>query len=143
MVPTWANVAAGIPGSKVKYSKLSSTDGVHINLQKETSPAEASFKRCLGVVRSHLLRCKERPVKTPYKAIACATTQFLIGIFLVITGCLLLAGYIRKVGASRAICVLIVGVLVFLPGFYHLLIAYRASRGHNGYSYEDLPDCGH
>eukprot|EP00069_Balaena_mysticetus_P010667 bmy_06843T0 len=78
MVPTLTNVSAGIPSSKVKYSKLSSTDDGHI------------------------------------------------------TCCLLLAGYISKVGANRAFPVLTVGVLVFLPRFYHPIIAYRAYRGCQG-----------
>ncbi|XP_030170458.1 transmembrane protein 230-like [Lynx canadensis] len=118
MLPTRTNVAAGIPSSKVKYSKLSSTDTGHINL-----------------------KFKKNSTRIPYKAIACATAQFLIGTFLVVTGCLLLVGYISKVGANRAVAVLIVGILVFLPGFYHLLIAYRAHRGCQGCSYSDLPDC--
>ncbi|XP_034847326.1 transmembrane protein 230-like [Mirounga leonina] len=123
MVPTRTNVAAGIPSSKVKYSKLFSTDAGHLHL------------------RSHLLKFKKSSTKIPYRAIACAAAQFLIGAFLVIVGCLLLAGYISKVGANRAVPVLIIGILVFLPGFYHLLIAYRARRGCQGYSYSDLPDC--
>lgn len=92
-------------------------------------------------MRSHLLKFKKRS-KIPYKAIACATAQFLTGAFLVITGCLLLAGYIGKVGAKRAVVALIVGILVFLPAFYHLLIVCRAHRGCQGYSCQDLPDCG-
>ena len=141
MLPTRTNVAAGIPSSKVKYSKLSSTDTGHINRQKETSPTEASFKSKRCPVRSHLVKFKKNSTRIPYKAIACATAQFLIGAFLIVTGCLLLVGYISKVGANRAVAVLIVGILVFLPGFYHLLIAYRAHRGCQGCSYSDLPDC--
>ncbi|KAJ7418596.1 hypothetical protein WISP_58218 [Willisornis vidua] len=41
---------------------------------------------------------------------------------------------------DRAIPVLIIGILVFLPGFYHLRIAYFASQGYRGYSYDDIPD---
>ncbi|XP_057596215.1 transmembrane protein 230-like [Hippopotamus amphibius kiboko] len=118
MVPTLTNVAAGIPSSKVKYSKLSSPDGGHMSL-----------------------KFKKSPTNIPYKAIACATLQFLIGAFLIITGCLLLAGYISKTGANRAFPVLTVGILVSLPGCYHLIIAYKAHRGCQGYSYRDLPDC--
>lgn len=43
-------------------------------------------------------------------------------------------------GTDRAIPVLIIGILVFLPGFYHLRIAYYASKGYRGYSYDDIPD---
>lgn len=141
--PTSTKVAAGNPSNKEKYSMLSSTDGGHVTRQKETLPAESSFKskRCTGAMRSHLLKFKKSS-KIPYKAIACATVQFLTGAFLIVTGCLLLAGYIRKVGAKRAFAVLIVGILVFLPGFYHLLIVCRAHRGCQGYSYQDLADCG-
>uniref|UniRef100_A0A5F9CTS5 Transmembrane protein 230 n=1 Tax=Oryctolagus cuniculus TaxID=9986 RepID=A0A5F9CTS5_RABIT len=83
---------------------------------------------------------KKSPPKIPYKAIALATVLFLIGAFLIIIGSLLLSGYISKGGADRAIPVLIIGILVFLPGFYHLRIAYYASKGYRGYSYDDIPD---
>ena len=43
-------------------------------------------------------------------------------------------------GVDRAVPVLIIGILVFLPGFYHLRIAYYASKGYRGYSYDDIPD---
>ncbi|MBV99479.1 transmembrane domain-containing protein, partial [Eschrichtius robustus] len=66
---------AAWPGlsSKVKYSRLSSTDDGYIDLQ-----------------------FKKSPPKIPYKAIALATVLFLIGAFLIIIGSLLLAGYISK-----------------------------------------------
>ncbi|KAM9249804.1 transmembrane protein 230 isoform 2-T2 [Trichechus inunguis] len=117
MMPSRTNLAAGIPSSKVKYSRLSSTDDGYIDLQ-----------------------FKKSPPKIPYKAIALATVLFLIGAFLIIIGSLLLAGYISKMGADRAVPVLIIGILVFLPGFYHLRIAYYASKGYRGYSYDDIPD---
>ncbi|XP_063515068.1 transmembrane protein 230 isoform X1 [Pongo pygmaeus] len=117
MMPSRTNLATGIPSSKVKYSRLSSTDDGYIDLQ-----------------------FKKTPPKIPYKAIALATVLFLIGAFLIIIGSLLLSGYISKGGADRAIPVLIIGILVFLPGFYHLRIAYYASKGYRGYSYDDIPD---
>ncbi|XP_054579430.1 transmembrane protein 230-like [Eptesicus fuscus] len=121
MMPSRTNLATGIPSSKVKNSRLSSTspDDGYIDLQ---------FKRS--------------PPKVPYKAIALATVLFLIDTFLIIIGSLLLAGYISKGGggADQAVPVLIIGILVFLPGFYHLRIAYDASKGYRGYSYNDIPD---
>lgn len=117
MMPSRTNVAAGIPSNKVKYSRLASTDDGYIDLQ-----------------------FKKSPPKIPYKAIALATVLFLIGAFLIVVGSLLLAGYISKAGTDWAIPVLIIGILVFLPGFYHLCIAYYASKGYRGYSYDDIPD---
>ncbi|KAM5171065.1 transmembrane protein 230 [Mantella aurantiaca] len=116
MMPS-RNNAATLPNSKVKYSKLSDTDEGYIDLQ---------FKRS--------------PPKIPYKAIALATILFLIGTLLIVIGSLLLTGHISNGGNERAIPVLIIGILVFLPGFYHLRIAYYASKGYRGYSYDDIPD---
>ncbi|KAG7248308.1 hypothetical protein CRUP_005775, partial [Coryphaenoides rupestris] len=69
---------------------------------------------------------KRSPPKVPYKAIALATFLFLIGSLLI--------------HSDRTVPVLIIGILVFLPGFYHLRIAYYASKGYRGYSYDDIPD---
>ena len=34
---------------------------------------------------------------------------------------------------------LVLGVLAFIPGFYHSYIAFMAWRGYSGYSFSDLP----
>ncbi|KAK2115639.1 hypothetical protein P7K49_006265 [Saguinus oedipus] len=128
MMPSRTNLATGIPSSKVKYSRLSSTDDGYIDLQGKRKKKKKRKKE------------KKSPPKIPYKAIALATVLFLIGAFLIIIGSLLLSGYISKGGADRAVPVLIIGILVFLPGFYHLSIAYYASKGYRGYSYDDIPD---
>lgn len=111
---------------------------------------------------------KKSPPKVPYKAIALATVLFLIGSVLITVGSLLLAGYFGVTEvctpppavvrltwtlslsgplwpgllqhSDRTVPVLIIGILVFLPGFYHLRIAYYASKGCPGYSYDDIPD---
>uniref|UniRef100_A0A672LG11 Transmembrane protein 230 n=1 Tax=Sinocyclocheilus grahami TaxID=75366 RepID=A0A672LG11_SINGR len=84
---------------------------------------------------------KKSPPKVPYKAIALATVLFLIGSILIIIGSLLLAGYFEvNDHRDRTIPVLVIGILVFLPGFYHLRIAYYASKGYRGFSYDDIPD---
>uniref|UniRef100_A0A2K5HAK1 Transmembrane protein 230 n=1 Tax=Colobus angolensis palliatus TaxID=336983 RepID=A0A2K5HAK1_COLAP len=100
-------LATGIPSSKVKYSRLSSTDDGYIDLQFNKTPP-----------------------KIPYKAIALAIVLFLIGAFLIIIGSLLLSGHI----------ILILGILVFLPGFNYLHVTYYASKGYCGYFYDDIPD---
>ncbi|KAJ8347107.1 hypothetical protein SKAU_G00285080 [Synaphobranchus kaupii] len=113
----YSHAATGIPTTKVKYSRVADNEDGYIDLQ---------FKRS--------------PPKVPYKAIALAAFLFLIGSLLIIIGALLLAGYIHVSHPDRTVPVLIIGILVFLPGFYHLRIAYYASKGYRGYSYEDIPD---
>ncbi|XP_034025710.1 transmembrane protein 230b [Thalassophryne amazonica] len=110
-------VSNGTPNDRVHYSRLASDDDGYIDLQ---------FKRS--------------PPKVPYKAIALAVFLFLIGSVLIIIGSLLLAGYFGVTHSDRTVPVLIIGILVFLPGFYHLRIAYYAFKGYPGYSYDDIPD---
>ncbi|XP_034048203.1 transmembrane protein 230a [Thalassophryne amazonica] len=110
---------AGISNNKVKYSKLAADDDGYIDLQ-----------------------FKKSPPKVPYKAIALAVFLFLIGSLLIIFGALLLSGIIQVEHPDRTIPVIIIGILVFLPGFYHLRIAYYAYKGYRGYSYDDIPDFG-
>ncbi|XP_038641258.1 transmembrane protein 230a [Scyliorhinus canicula] len=117
MMPSRNNAAAAGSSSKVKYSKLADSDEGYIDLQ---------FKKL--------------PTKIPYKAIALAVILFLIGSLLITIAALLLTGYISSSYSDTTWPVLIIGILVFLPGFYHLRIAYYASRGYRGYSYDDIPD---
>ncbi|XP_060022279.1 transmembrane protein 230-like [Lagenorhynchus albirostris] len=128
MMQSRTNLATEIPSSKVKYSRFSSTDDGYIDLQ-----------------------FKKGPPKIPYKAIAPATVLptvlFLMGAFLIIIGSLLLADYVSKgifshEGVDGAVPVLIIGILVSLPGFYHLRIACYAPKGYWGHSYDDMPDFG-
>uniref|UniRef100_A0A3Q2Q951 Transmembrane protein 230 n=1 Tax=Fundulus heteroclitus TaxID=8078 RepID=A0A3Q2Q951_FUNHE len=86
------------------------------------------------------LQFKRSPPKVPYKAIALASVLFLIGSILIVIGSLLLAGYFGVTNSDRTVPVLIIGIIVFLPGIYHLRIAYYASKGYPGYSYDDIPD---
>ncbi|XP_026129239.1 transmembrane protein 230 [Carassius auratus] len=117
MMASQNNTASAAPNDKAKYSRLADSDEGYIDLQ-----------------------FKKTPPKVPYKAIALATFLFLVGSVLIVVGSLLLAGYINVVYPERTIPVLIIGILIFLPGIYHLRIAYHASKGHRGYSYEDIPD---
>lgn len=87
MMLSRTNLTTGIPSSKVKYSRFSSTDDGYTDLQ-----------------------FKKSPPTIPYKAIALATVLFLISAFLIIIGSLLLAGYISKGGADRSVPVLIIGI---------------------------------
>ncbi|XP_013857902.1 transmembrane protein 230 [Austrofundulus limnaeus] len=112
-------LSAGVSNNKVKYSRLAADDDGYIDLQFMKSPP-----------------------KVPYKAIGVAVFLFLIGSLLITFGALFLSGIIQIQNPDRTIPVIIIGLLVFLPGFYHLRIAYYAAKGYRGYSYDDIPDFG-
>ncbi|KTG39993.1 hypothetical protein cypCar_00013212, partial [Cyprinus carpio] len=112
-------------------NSVSNTDRQRKRKQSDNSSPDSKLKKD---------SFKKTPPKVPYKAIALATFLFLVGSILIVVGSLLLAGYINVVYPDRTIPVLIIGILIFLPGFYHLRIAYYASKGYRGYSYDDIPD---
>ncbi|XP_019626732.1 PREDICTED: transmembrane protein 230-like, partial [Branchiostoma belcheri] len=79
--------------------------------------------------------------RIPYRAIGLATVLFLLGTALLTVGSLLLAGvYIDPQYSDRTWPVLLLGLLVFIPGGYHVFIAYNAWRGVKGYSFDDIPE---
>ncbi|XP_054436430.1 transmembrane protein 230-like [Pteronotus mesoamericanus] len=66
------------------------------------------------------LQFKKSPPKIPYKAIELATVLFLICHLSYYCRLLPVGRYISKVGADLVGPSLIIGILGFLPGFYHL-----------------------
>jgi len=86
------------------------------------------------------LQFNEPPIKIPIYAIILATTLFLIGSVMIILGSLLLTGYIQTQYSDRSWPLILIGSLVFLPGFYHVRIAYWAWKGDKSFSFADIPD---
>ncbi|KAL8613360.1 hypothetical protein ACOMHN_052599 [Nucella lapillus] len=86
------------------------------------------------------LQFEKPPPKIPYKAIFLATVLFVVGSTLIVIGALLLSGMINSKYADRTWPVLILGALMFIPGVYHVRIAYYAYKGYDGFSYEDIPE---
>ncbi|XP_041368287.1 transmembrane protein 230-like [Gigantopelta aegis] len=86
------------------------------------------------------LQFQKPPPKVPYKAILLATVLFVGGSVLIIIGALLLTGYIDAQYSDRTWPVLLIGGVMFIPGFYHVRIAYYAYKGYTGYSYDDIPE---
>ena len=60
----------------------------------------------------------------------------VIGIALLIGGFDLLAAK----GNTNGIALLVLGVLLLIPGSYHVHMAVRAYRGERGYSFEGIPE---
>ena len=76
----------------------------------------------------------------PYKAIMLAVFLFTLGTILLTIGCLLVTGHIDVKYADRTYPVIILGLLLFIPGFYHVRIAVYAWMNYKGFSYHDIPN---
>lgn len=81
----------------------------------------------------------EPPPKPPIKSILLAIFLFLTGAVLLTLGGLMGAGILGgpKEGSTP---ILILGTITFLPGLYHVRIAYYAWKGYAGFSFADIPD---
>ncbi|CAF0941843.1 unnamed protein product [Adineta ricciae] len=86
------------------------------------------------------LQFREAAPKAPIYAIGLATALFLLGSLMITLGSLMLTGYIKTQYSDRTWPLIVVGSLVFLPGFYHLRIAYWAWKGDKNFSFADIPD---
>ncbi len=62
--------------------------------------------------------------------------------FLTVAGlALFIAGFaLQATGAAHALPLLVLGALLFLPGAYHAVLAYKAARGAPGYTFDALPE---
>lgn len=80
------------------------------------------------------------PIKIPWKAIFLATFLCFVGFILLLIGSLIITGHIDSQYSDRMWSLMVLGVIMFLPGFYHLRIAFLAFRKYPGYSFEDIPE---
>ncbi|KAL1928146.1 hypothetical protein VTP01DRAFT_3062 [Rhizomucor pusillus] len=77
----------------------------------------------------------------PWKAIGLALLLFTAGSVLITVGALIKLGYITsEVWLSRGIPFLVIGCIMFIPGAYHLYIAYYAYYKYPGYDFSMIPD---
>ncbi|CAF3994950.1 unnamed protein product [Rotaria sp. Silwood2] len=86
------------------------------------------------------LQFQEPTTKIPIHAIILAIALFLLGFLMITLGSLILTGYIQTQHTDRSWPLILIGLLVFLPGFYHIRIAYWAWKGDKNFSFADIPD---
>lgn len=76
--------------------------------------------------------------KPPVKEISLALALLVVGTFGMIMGFFMMY---NKIGGDRGhgIFFMILGALLFLPGFYYTRIAYYAYKGYKGFSFSNIP----
>ncbi|KAI9470514.1 MAG: hypothetical protein EXX96DRAFT_584604 [Benjaminiella poitrasii] len=82
---------------------------------------------------------QETPI--PWKAIGLATLLFTVGGILLALGILIKIGTITsEVWLARGTPFIVLGSIMFIPGAYHLYIAYYAYYKYPGYDFSLIPD---
>ncbi|KAF7268813.1 transmembrane protein 230 [Rhynchophorus ferrugineus] len=78
--------------------------------------------------------------KVPWKAIILATLLLVVGTSLLVFGSLAISGRIVLQYPDRMWPMIILGIIMFIPGAYHVRIAYYAYKEVPGYSFDDIPE---
>ncbi|GAB0099699.1 hypothetical protein DMENIID0001_155860 [Sergentomyia squamirostris] len=83
---------------------------------------------------------RKPPPKFPWKAIIFSTFLCITGAVSLVFAVLISIGYIHERYLDRQLPLLILGSIMFIPGCYHVVVAYRAFMHHPGFTYDDIPD---
>ncbi|KAG0226690.1 hypothetical protein BGW42_003480 [Actinomortierella wolfii] len=77
----------------------------------------------------------------PWKSIALAVLLFVLGIVGLVIGSLLKVGILTSADwLDKGTPLLILGALCFIPGAYHVVLAYYAYQEYDGYTFDQIPD---
>lgn len=102
-------------------------------------------------LRSQPRRSSVSWASLPWRVLVLAAILSVVGALLILFYSLIAAGIIVSSFVSFPDCsgvqheerrfqMLFVGLLMFVPGFYHLRLAFYAMQGREGYHFSDIPD---
>ncbi len=106
------------------------------NLFKSLLILDSFYKRIDNLLINFQIFYKQlevlsRPI--PWKAIILALFLFIVGSVIIIMSCLIFTGYIVNIKPTDGLLVLLLlGFVMFIPGFYHCRIAYYAYHKYPG-----------
>ncbi|CAG2169782.1 unnamed protein product [Oppiella nova] len=79
--------------------------------------------------------------RIPWRALCLALFLMFFGTVVIVVSVLTLFGFIVNIQPNDGLLVLtFLGFLMFIPGFYHIRIAYYAYHRYDGYNFDDIPD---
>jgi hypothetical protein len=118
----------------VRYSKLSTEQDEQEGEELEEVPY---FPR--STAHDDLRYRFDLPVQVPWKSIALALFLLTLGTILLIISHFLYTEHMPG-DTEQVYGFLVLGMLLFLPGFYETRIAYYSWRGAKGYKFSQIPD---
>merc|ERR1711998_344646 len=74
-----------------------------------------------------------------WKSLLLAGFLFFFGSSMILMGATRILGYVPSMQEGQATGMLVLGALAFLPGGYHMWIAWQAFQGKHGYSLDQIP----
>ncbi|KAL3675052.1 hypothetical protein R1sor_025000 [Riccia sorocarpa] len=115
-------------GPRVRYSALSTQEDVDNDREFTSKNAHHEDLRYRFELREEI----------PWKSIALALFLLAFGSLFLVTSHFIFTAHMGG-DSSQAYGFLVLGFLLFLPGFYETRIAYYSWRGHKGYSFSRIP----
>lgn len=129
----------GSDAFKSDHSKYSSSQSTTSSTFSETALKYRRLRNVYADSGFSDSQFQKVPTKIPWKAIALATFLFLGGTVALTMAILSLSGHIDGEPTDGPVVLLALGLLMFVPGFYHVRIAYYAFQEYDGYSFDDIP----
>ncbi|XP_046987392.1 uncharacterized protein LOC124587293 [Schistocerca americana] len=128
--------------SNVSSHQTATVPAVDMSRRKVTTYGRVAYQRLPGNDTVDFIDAQfEKPAaQIPWKSIVLASVLCFGGTILLLVGSLLVTGHIEAKYADRTWPLLILGSIMFLPGAYHIRIAYCAFRRYPGYSFDDIPE---